>query len=147
MPLFQNITDDLKAAMKSRDELRTSCLRMLKTSIKNRQIEKGSTLEDDEIQFLISSQVRKGQESAKEFRNGGREDLAVKEEKEIEILFGYLPKQLTSDEIEDLLKEIITELPADGMKDMGKVMKVAMARIGGKAQGKKVNEIARKLLS
>lgn len=147
MPLSQKITDDLKAAMKSRDELRMSCLRMLKSSIKNRQIEKGSNLEDDEIQSLISSQVRKGQESVKEFRNGGREDLAVKEEKEIEILFSYLPKQLTSDEIEDLLKEIITELPADGIKDMGRVMKVAMARIGGKAQGKKVNEIARKLLS
>jgi uncharacterized protein YqeY len=147
MPLSQKIADDLKAAMKAKEELRISCLRMLKTSMKNRQVEKGRPLEDDDIQSLISSQVRRGQESAKEFRNGGREDLAVKEEKEIEILFGYLPKQLTSDEIEDLLKEIITELPADGMKDMGKVMKVAMARIGGKAQGKKVNEIARKLLS
>jgi uncharacterized protein YqeY len=147
MPLFQKITDDLKSAMKASDDLKLSCLRMLKTGIKNRQVEKGSSLGDDEIQSLISSQVRKGQESAKEFRNGGREDLAVKEEKEIEILFGYLPKQLTSDEIEGLLKEIITELSADGMKDMGKIMKVAMARIGGKAQGKIVNEIARKLLS
>ncbi len=147
MPLFQKITDDLKTAMKARDDLRVSCLRMLKTGIKNRQVEKGSPLDDEEILAIISSQVRKGRESAVEFRNGRREDLAVKEEKEIEILYEYLPEQLTGDELEKILKEIISELSAEGMKDIGRVMKAAMSKIGGRAQGKQVNETVRKLLS
>lgn len=147
MPLFQKITDDLKTAMKARDDLRVSCLRMLKAGIKNRQVEKGSPLDDEEILALISSQVRKGRESAGEFRSGGREDLASKEEKEIKILYEYLPEQLTGDELEKILKDVISELSAKGMQDIGRVMKAAMSKIGGRAQGKQVNETARKLLS
>ena len=147
MLLSEKITEDLKEAIKARDELRTSCIRMLKTGIKNRQVEKGGTLKDDEIQSIISSLVRKGREAAKEFRKGGREDLAVKEEREIEILYGYLPEQLSPEEIETILKETISELAADSPKHLGKVMKAAMARIAGKAQGKEVNEIAKRLLS
>lgn len=147
MSLSEKITDDLKAAIKARDALRTSCIRMLKTGIKNRQVEKGATLEDDEIQSIISSLIRKGKEAATEYRNGGREDLAEKEDQEIKILYDYLPEQLSPEEIEEILKETISELSADSPKDIGKVMKAAMARIAGKAQGKEVNEIARKLLS
>jgi len=120
---------------------------MLKSSLKNRQVEKGETLGDKDIQSLISSLIRKGQEAAIEFRKGGREDLAVKEEAEIKILYEYLPEQLNPDEIERILKETISELSVDSMKDLGKVMKVAMDRMAGRAQGKDVNEIARKLLS
>ncbi len=83
----------------------------------------------------------------KEFRQGGREDLATKEEEEIKILYGYLPQQLKPEEIEGILQEIISELSADNLKDLGKVMKVAIARMAGKAQGKEVNEIAKELLS
>jgi uncharacterized protein YqeY len=147
MSLSEKINEDLKIAIKARDELRTSCLRMLKTGIKNRQVEKGDRLKDDEIQSIISSLVRKGQEAAEEYRKGSREDLAVKEEKEIEILYGYLPEQLRPEEIEIILKEIISELSADSPNYLGKVMKAAMTRVAGKAQGKEVNEIARKLLS
>lgn len=147
MPLSEKITDDLKDAIKARDTLRTSCLRMLKTSIKNRQVEKGATLKDDEIRSIISSLIRKGQEAANEYRNGGREDLAVKEDLEVKIFYSYLPEQLSPEEIEIILKETISELSADSPKYLGKVMKAAMARIAGKAQGKEVNEIARKLLS
>jgi uncharacterized protein YqeY len=145
--LSQKIAEDLKAAMKAKDATRLSCLRMLKTSLKNKQIEKGSELEEKEIQTAISSLIRKGQEAAKEFRQGGREDLAAKEEEEIKIFHGYLPEQLAPADIEKNLKEIIAELSIDSSKDLGKVMKVAMARMAGKAQGKEVNEIARKLLS
>ncbi len=147
MSLSDQITKDLKEALKARDELRISCIRMLKSGIKNRQVEKGETLEDKEILSLIGSMVRKSQEAAKEFKKGGREDLAGKEEAEIKILSGYLPEQLEPDEIEKILKNIISDLSASSLKDMGKVMKAAMARMAGRAQGAEVNEIAKKLLS
>ena len=147
MSLYEKITDDLKEAMKAKDLLRISCIRMLKTSLKHKQAERGEILRDEEIRSLISSLIRKGREAAEEFRKGGREDLAIKEEGEIAILYGYLPDQIKPDEIERVLKEVISELSADGLKDLGKVMKAAMNRIAGRAQGKEVNEIARRLLS
>ena len=147
MPIEEKITNDLKAAMKARDVMRLSCLRLLKTSIKHKQVEKGEELKDEDIEALISSAIRKGQEAAQEFKKGNREDLAAKEEAEIKILYDYLPKQLDSVEIEKIIKEIITELSIDSPKDLGKVMKAAMVRMAGKAQGKEVNEIARRLLS
>jgi uncharacterized protein len=147
MPIEEKITNDLKTAMKAKDEIRVSCLRLLKTSIKNKQVEKGEKLEDEDIEAIISSTIRKGQEAASEFLKGNREDLVAKEEAEIKILYGYLPKQLTSVEIEKIIKEIISELSISSPKDLGKVMKAAMARMAGKAQGKEVNEIARRLLS
>lgn len=147
MSLSQKIIDDLIQAMKAKDASRISCLRMLKSAMKNKQVEKGDELEDQEIQNVISSLIRKGQEAAKEFRAGERPDLASKEEEEIKIFYGYLPEQLTPADIEKNLKEIISEISATGPKDLGKVMKAAMARMAGKAQGKEVNEIARRLLS
>ena len=149
MSLSETIIEDLKTAMKSRNEIRVSCLRMLKAALKNKQVEKGKGYEfkDDEIQAVISSLTKKGREAAAEFRKGGREDLALKEEQEIKILYEYLPRQLTPEEIEKTLREIISELSAESFKDLGKVMKVAMARMAGQAQGKEVNEIARKILS
>ena len=147
MTLSEKINEDLKLAMKAREEVRISCIRMLKTSIKNRQVEKGDDLKDDEIKSVITSLIRKGQEAAKEFRKGGRDDLALKEEEEVRILYGYLPEQLGIDEIEIILKETISELSADSLNDLGKVMKLAMNKMAGKAQGKEVNEIAKKLLS
>lgn len=147
MQLSERITEDLKNAMKSRNQLVISCLRMLKASIKNKQVEAGCDLDDNDIQALISSQIRKGQEAAKEFKKGGRDDLAEKEEKEVNVLFTYLPEQLSDDELEDILKKIISENSLTGVKDMGTLMKKAMAEIKGKAQGSKVSEIAKKLLS
>jgi uncharacterized protein YqeY len=147
MPLEDKIIEDLKRAMKRRDELRISCLRMLKTSLKNRQVEIGRGLKDEDVQAIISSLVKKGKDAAEEFQKGGRDDLALKEEKEVEIYYEYLPRQLSPEEIEKTLREIISELSAAGPKDLGKVMKAAMARMAGQAQGKEVNEIARKLLT
>lgn len=147
MSIEEKITNDLKAAMKARDEMRVSCLRMLKTSIKNKQVEKGEKVKDADVEAIISSTIRKGHDAAKEFNKGGREDLAAKEEAEIKILYDYLPEQLDPAEIEKILKEIIAEMSISSPKDLGKVMKTAMARMAGKAQGKEVNEIARRLLS
>jgi len=146
MSLAMKITEDLKGAIKTRDEFRLSCLRMLKASLKNEQVKKGRELNDEEIQAVISSLIRKGEEAIAEFRKGNREDLAQKEKREVEIFFEYLPAQLTAAEIEELVREIITELSVSSLKDLGKVMKVAVARTAGRAQGKEVNEIARRLL-
>jgi uncharacterized protein YqeY len=149
MSLSDKIIEDLKSAIKSKDEIRVSSLRLLKAALKNKQVEKGKghELNDEEIQSVISSFTRKGKEAAVEFRRGGREDLALKEEQEIKILSEYMPRQLTPEEIEKTLREIISELSAESSKDLGKVMKAAMAKMAGQAQGKEVNEIARKILS
>lgn len=147
MGIAEQISEDLKAAMKAKEERRVLCLRMLKTSLKHKQVEKGHTLNDQEIQSVVTSLVKRGQEAAVEFRKGNREDLALKEEEEVKILFSYLPRQMNPDEIERELREIISELIAKDTKDLGRVMKVAMARLSGKAQGKQVNEIAKRLLS
>lgn len=146
MTLHERIATDLKAAIKERDQVRADCLRMLKTSAKLRQVEVGHELNDSEMHAVISSLIRRGKEAADEFRKGGREDLALKEEREIQLLLGYLPSQLTREEIEAEMKRILSELAPVGPKDLGKVMKAAMARMGGKAQGKDINDIAKKLL-
>lgn len=147
MTLNENVLEDLKNAMKARDEVRVSCLRLLRASLKNKQVEKGRELNDDEGQAIISSLVRKGKEAIEEFRKGAREDLALKEEQHIKILYEYMPPQLTREEIDKTLREIVSELSAKSSNDLGKVMKEAMARMSGRAQGKEVSEIARKLLS
>ena len=147
MTLDEKIVEDLKKAMKEKDTLRLSCLRMLKAALKNLQVDKQRKLKDEEIQGVISSMIKKGKESAKEFRNANREDLALKEETEVAIFYDYLPQQLTSENIEKILREIISELSAEKLSDLRKVMKMAMPRMAGKAQGKEVNEIAKRLLA
>ena len=147
MSLDEKIVEDLKKAMKEKDTLRLSCLRMLKTALKNLQVDKKRKLKDDEIQGVISSLIKKGKESAKEYRNADREDLALKEETEVAIFYDYLPRQLTPEDMEKILREIISEISAEKLSDLGKVMKVAMPRMAGKAQGKDVNEIAKRLLA
>lgn len=147
MTLLEKIGEDLKEAMKAKDEFRVSCLRMLKTSLKLKQVEKGHPPADEEVYSVIASMIRRGQEAVVEFRKGNREDLAVKEEQEVKFLYTYMPRQMTHEEIEAALREVIQEISAQGLKDLGKVMKAAMARFGDKAQGKQVNEIAKRLLS
>jgi uncharacterized protein len=146
MTLNEQIASDLKEAMKARDKVRTDCLRMLKTAVKNAEIEKSRELDDGEIRSIIASLIKKGKEAALDFRKGHREDLAAHEEAEVRIYYEYLPAQLLSEEIEEILKEVISECGAQGPKDIGRVMKTAMARMAGRVQGKEVNEIAKKLL-
>lgn len=146
MSLSEKITHDLKTALKARDTALVSALRMLKSSLKNAEVEKMRPLEDEEILSLISSLIRKGKEAAAEFQKGGRDDLARKEEREIDIYYQYLPKQRSSQEIKETLIQIIGELGAKGPKDLGTVMKAAMVRLAGQAEGKTVNELARELL-
>ncbi len=147
MPLQDRISEDFKTAMKAKDILRLSILRMLRSQLKNEQVKLGRELKEDEILSNISSMIRKSKEAAEEFKAAGREDLWEKEEKEAEILYEYLPKQLNRDEIERMLSEIISELSLSGGRDMGKIMKPAMEKMAGRAEGKTVSEIAGKLLN
>jgi hypothetical protein len=142
----EEIAQNLKTALKARDEARVSCLRVLKATVTNEQGRRTEPLKDEDVQSVIQSLIRKGQEAAVEFRKGHREDMAAKEEAEVKIFSEYLPQQLAPAEIERVLKEIVAEVSASGPKDLGKVMKAAMGRLAGKVQGKEVNEIAKRLL-
>lgn len=147
MSLVEKIAEDLAQAMKARDAFRTSCLRMVKAAFKNEQVARGHQLKDEEAQSVLQSLIRKGQDAAREFRAGKRDSLALKEEQEVGVFHEYLPRQLSPQEIEGVLKEVIAELSAQGPKDLGKVMKAAMPRLSGMAQGREVNEIAKRLLA
>ena len=146
MTLKQRIAEDFKRAMKAKEGTRLSCLRMLRSSLKNSEVEKGRELTDEEIQALVSSLIRKGKEAVEEFRKGNREDLALKEEGEIQVFYEYLPQQLTPQEIEETLGKIISEVSAEGLRDMGKVMKELMPQVQGKADGKLVSQTVARLL-
>jgi uncharacterized protein len=147
MSLNEKLLNDLKEAMKAKDAARLSCLRMLKAALKNKQVEKREPLDEFEFQGVVSSLVRKSRESVEEFTKAGRLDLAEKEAAEIEILHEYLPEQLTAEQIEGTVRDIIAEMGASSNKDLGRVMKAAMARMAGQAQGNDVNAAARKLLN
>ncbi|MGB9715915.1 MAG: GatB/YqeY domain-containing protein [Thermodesulfovibrionales bacterium] len=146
MSLQQRLDEDLKASIKGSDSLKTSALRMLKAAIKNKEIEKRKELSDDEIISVISTLVKQRRESIELFSKGGREDLALKESHELEILRSYLPRQLSSEELDRIIIEAINESSAEGVKDIGKVMRLIMPRIQGAADGKIVNQRVREIL-
>jgi uncharacterized protein YqeY len=147
MRLNDTIILDLKKAIKNQDKLKLSVLRRLKSEIKTRQVALGQELNDEQIIGVISSEIKKGKEAIEKFAQGSRQDLVEKEESEIKILSTYLPPQLTSEEIKSLVTQVIEELSASGPKDLGRVMKSAMERLAGRAEGREVNRIARELLS
>lgn len=145
--IVEQIDKDLTAAMKAREELRLSVLRMAKTALKHKQIELGQGLGDAEALAVLRSLVKQRHDSVEQFRKGGREDLAAKEEQEIRILEGYLPAAASDEEIGAAVTAAIAETGATRIQDMGKVMKAAMAKLAGKnADGKRVNERVRALL-
>ena len=147
MTLRERLDAGLKAAMKERDELRLSVIRMVRSAVKNREIEQKKEMQDEGITEVISSLVKQRRESIRLFRDGGREDLAAKEEKEIELLLGFLPRQLDRSEIEALVGSVVTALGAQGAKDMGRVMKELQPQIAGRADGRLVSEVVREKLS
>lgn len=146
MQVSEKLSDDYKEALKAGDKGRVSILRMIKAAVKNKEIEKGSSLSDDEIYAILRSFVKRAGESIEQFSKAGRTDLAEKEKEELSIMQGYLPRQLSEEEIRKLVKEVISETGASGMKDMGKVMKAVMAKTKGQADGKLVNTIVKETL-
>jgi uncharacterized protein YqeY len=140
MSLLQKLDDDFKVALKTSDTLKVSVLRMAKAALKNKQIDKRGELTEDDIISVISTLSKQGRESVEQFSKGGREDLAEKERQELAILQSYLPEQLTAEELERIIIEAIKESSAEGIKDMGKVMRLVMPRVKGAADGKIVNQ-------
>lgn len=147
MSLNDRLMSEMKQAAKAKDKVRLSTIRMIRASIKNKEIEKRKELDDKEIVEIISTLVKQRRESIKQFRQGNRDDLAKKEEAELEIVLSFMPKQLSREEIEKKVTEVIQETEAKSVTDMGKVMKVLMADMTGKADGRVVNEIVREKLS
>jgi uncharacterized protein YqeY len=147
MSLQEQISAALKDAMRARDEAKMATLRLVLTAIKKREKEARSLLEDQEVISVITSQIKQRRESIEQYRKAGREDLAQTEENELQILQGYMPEQVSEEEISNTLDEIIAEVGAVSMKDMGKVMKAAMARLAGKAEGGAINAMVKAKLS
>ena len=144
--LSDQVRADLTESMKARSAERTSVLRMLQAAIKNEQINVQHELADEEVLTVIRKAVKQRQDSIEQYTNGNRPDLASKEASELEILRTYLPPELSDDEIESGVREIIASTGAQSKKDMGKVMKEATARYKGRADGKKIQEIVSRLL-
>ena len=143
MSLQEEISVALKAAMKSKDEAGMSSFRLVLTDIKKREKELRRSLEDQEIISVISSQIKQRHESIDQYRKAGRDDLAKAEENELQALKAFMPEQLSEEELSQALDEIISEVDAVSMKDMGKVMKAAMAKLAGKADGRTINEMVK----
>jgi len=145
--LEERLVQEMKAAMKSNDKLRLSTIRMIRSTVKNKEIELRKPLDDGEIQKAIQGMVRKGEESVEQFKLGGRMDLVEKESKEIEILKSFLPQALTQEEILKIIDETIEETQSTSLKDIGKLMKSVMPKLQGKADGKLVNQLVKERLS
>ncbi len=148
MSLNQKIVADLTASMKAQDTPRTSTLRMVKAAMMNRQIEKGSELDDEDMLKLLRSLVKQRRDSVEQYEKAARQDLADKEKAEIGIIEAYLPQAASQEEIERAVATAIAETGASSMKDMGQVMKATQSQLAGKnADGRVVSEIVKAKLS
>ena len=147
MNLEERLVKEMNEAMKSSDKLRLSAIRMIRSNVKNKEIEIRKPLDDEEIQRVIQGMVRRGEESLEQFKSGERMDLVEKESKEIEILKSFLPQSLTQEEILKIIDQTIEETQATSLKDLGKVMKSVMPKLQGKADGKLINELVKGRLS
>lgn len=139
--LKQRIDHDAKGALKSKDVLRLGVLRMLKSEIKYKEIDKGSELSNDEVISVLSSSIKRRKDSIEQFGKGGRDDLVSKEKAELEVILGYMPEQLTEEKLSQIIHQAIKEANATGPSDLGKVMKLIMPQVKGKADGKMVNQL------
>jgi len=144
--LKEKLLEDLKESMKEKQELRKNTIQMIRASIL--QIEKDKKIELDDVQILevIAKESKKRKDSLPEYEKSGRQDLIDNIKEEIEIISKYLPKELTEEEITEIVKQAISEVDARDVKDMGKVMKLAKERCGPTADGRLINEVAKKLL-
>jgi uncharacterized protein len=147
MALVEQIAKDLTAAMKAKDAPRTSVLRMAKAAIMNKEIEKKGALDDAETVRLLQTLVKQREEAAEQFARGGRPELVAKEQAEVAILRGYLPREAGDVEIAAAVEQAVADTGATSLKDMGRVMKAALAALAGASvDGKKVNEAVKKRL-
>ena len=148
MSLKERITSDMTAAMKSKEAARLSTLRMVKAAVQNREIEKGGELTDEELTKLLQSLVKQRRDSVDQYEKAARAELAEKERAEIAFIEEYLPQAASREEIERAVSEAVAETGASSMKEMGAVMKAALARLAGRnADGRVVSEVVKSKLS
>lgn len=147
MTLKEQLNDAMKAAMKARDNLRLSAVRMVRAAIANREIEARAELDDRAVIDVISTLAKQRRESIRMYREGNRLELAEKEELELAVLIEFLPVQLSQEDIDSLVRQVILDMDAYGAKDMGRVMKAVAPLTAGKADGKVVSDAVRRLLA
>ncbi len=148
--LLDQIQSNLKQAQLARDEIKVSTLRLLLSEIKNAEIAKGPAnagLADEDIISVVQKEVKKRKEAALAFRNGGREESALKEEAEAKVLESYLPAQISNEELTKIVEEAITEVGAKGISDMGKVIGAVMGKVRGRSDGAAVSSIVKEKLT
>lgn len=146
MALLTRLNDDMKAAMRAKDKEKLSVIRMLKAAIQNEQIKSGVDLTEDEELTMLSREMKQRKDSLTEFEKAGRDDLSEKVRAEIVIVENYLPEQLSTEEIHEIVREAIQQTGASSVKEFGKVMAVVMPQVKGKADGNQVNAVVKQLL-
>lgn len=151
MSLHDTIEADLREAMKARDKARTSALRMVVAALRNRAVADGlgpqGRLDDEVVQKVLASEVKRRKEAADAYRDAGRAEQAASEEAEAVVYEAYLPEQLSNEELTALVDDVIAEVGADGPRQMGEVMKLAMARVQGRADGARVSALVKQRLT
>ena len=145
--LKEKLLEDLKECMKNKNTVRKNVVQMVRAAILQVEKDKQITLADNQIIDIIAKESKKRKDSLADYEKSGREDLIAQINEEIEVLAEYLPKQLSEEELENIIREVIEEQGATSMKDMGKVMKVAKEKIGAASDGKTINEVVKKLLA
>ncbi len=147
MSLEEKIGTEIKTAMKAADKLKVSTLRMVKADIGNFKLDQSKNkITDEEVIKIIRRQVKQHKDSIEQFEKGKRQDLVDKEQKELDILLGYMPKQLSDEELKKIVSDVLRETGAGDKSAMGKVMKAVMEKVGGRADGKKVSGIVSSIL-
>jgi hypothetical protein len=147
MPVRERLVEEMKEAMKARDEIRLSAIRLVRSTVKNREIEKRRELDEQEILDVISTLVKQRRESIRMFRDAGREELVAKEGRELDVLLSFLPAQLSPEDIRSFVDQAVAETGASSPADMGRVMKALLPMVAGKADGKLVSELVKQALS
>lgn len=141
MSLTERLDTDMKQAMKDKAKVRLSVIRMVRTAIKNTEIDQKRTLSDDEVIAVLNRELKQRRDSLQAFESAGRQDLVEEVKQEIDVLIDYLPAQMSEDEVRAIVKEVVAETGATGKADMGKVMSALMPKVKGRADGKLVNTI------
>jgi uncharacterized protein YqeY len=147
MSLKQRLLDDMRTAMKSRDTFRKNIISMARAAILQVEKDKKVDLDDQGVIEVLSKEIKLRKDAAEEFRKGNRQDLVDKNLKEIEILYEYLPQQLSEDEIEEIIRQTINEVGANSIKDLGKVMGALMPKVKGRADGGLVSKLVKEYLN
>lgn len=147
MSLKEKLADDLKAAMKNKDNVRKNVVQMVRAGVLQVEKDNKVTLDDEGVLEVIAKQLKQRRDSLPDYEKSGREDLIAELKAEMDVLMGYLPEQLTEDELRVIVEQAVADTGASSMKDIGKIMSSVMPKVKGRADGKMINEIAKAILT